>query len=58
MDAPFHREATGALLVVPVKVDIGILLAFPVSGENVVLLQSGDEVFGLLFLHILNAKIM
>ena len=58
MDVPFHREATCALLVVPVKVDTVILLAFPVSGDNVVLLQSGEEVFGLSFLHILNAEIM
>ena len=41
MDVPFHGEAVGDSLVVPVKVDTGVLLFFSVSGDGVVLFQSG-----------------
>ena len=58
LDVPFHREEAGALLVVPVKVNTGILLFFPVSADNVMIFQSGEEMFHVAFLHILNAKII
>ena len=34
------------LLLVPVKVNAGVLISFPVSGDGVVLFESGEEVFG------------
>ena len=40
LDVPFHGEAAGALLVVPVKVDTVVLLSFPVIGDGVLLFQS------------------
>ena len=58
LDVPFHGEAAGALLVVPVKVDTVVLLSFPVSGDGVLLFQSVEEVFGGAFLHILNSEII
>ena len=58
MDVTFHGEAAVMLVVGPVKVDAGILISFPVSGDGVVLFESGEEVFGVAFLHILNTKII
>ena len=46
------------MFIVPVKVNAVVLSSFPVSGDGVVLFESGDEVFGVAFLHILNAKII
>ena len=46
MDVALHGEAAGALFVVPVKVNIGVPISFPVSGDSVVLFESGEEVFG------------
>ena len=57
-DVPFHGEAAGALLVVPMKFGIGVILAIPVSGDGVVILQSREDIFGVLFLYILNSKII
>ena len=51
LDVTFHGEEECALLIVPVKVDAGIFLSFPVSGDGVVLFQRGEEVFGVAFLH-------
>ena len=55
MDVPFHGEAEGTFFVVPLKVDAGVLISFPVRGNSAVLLESGEEVFDVAFLHILNA---
>ena len=58
LDITPHVEAAGTLFVVPVKVDAGVLISFPVSGEGLVLFESGKEVLGVAFFHILNAKII
>ena len=42
--------------VVPVKFDAVVIIYFPASGAGVVLFESGEEVFGVAFLHIINAK--
>ena len=55
LDVPFHGEAKGTLFAVPVKVNTGVLLYFPVSGNSVVLFEIREEVFGVEFLHIINA---
>ena len=54
----FHGEAEGELLVVTVKVNTSLLISFPFSGYGEVLFQSREGVFGVVFLHILNAKII
>ena len=54
LDVTFHGDAAGTLVVVPLKVDAGVLLSLPVSGDSLVLFESGEEVFGVAFLHILN----
>ena len=58
LDLPVHVEAEGAVLVVSVNVDTGVLFPFPVSGDGTVLFQIREEVFGVAFLHILNTKII
>ena len=58
MDVPFHGEAVGMLFVVPVNVDTVILGSFPVRGDGVVIFESGEKVFGVAFLHILNSEIV
>ena len=58
LDIPFHGEAAGALLVVPVKVNNSVLLSFPVSGDGVVFFKNRYEVFGVAFLHIFDAEII
>ena len=58
MDVALHGEAAGALFVVPMKVNIGVPISFPVSGDGEVLFESGKELFGLEFLHILNSEII
>ena len=46
------------MFVVPLKVDAVVIIYFPVSGDGIVLFKSDEEVFGVAFLHILNAKII
>ena len=46
------------LFVVPVNVNTGVLGSFLVSGDGIVLFESGKEVLGVAFFHILNAKII
>ena len=58
VDVTFHGEAVVTLFVVPVKVNVGVLLYFPVSGDGVVLLKSGEEVFGVAFLPIRDDEII
>ena len=52
---PYNGYSACLLLVVPLKVDTGGLISFPVSGDGVVLFQRGEEVFGVAFLYILNS---
>ena len=54
---PLCGEATGTLFLVSVNVNAGALISFPVSGDGVVLFESGKEVFGVEFLHTINAEI-
>ena len=54
LGVPFHGEAAGLLLLVPVKVDTGVLLSFPISGDGVVLFRSREELCDVVFLQILN----
>ena len=58
LDITLHGETEGTLFVIPVKFDAGVLILFPVSGDGVVLLKSGNEVFGMAFFHIFKAKII
>ena len=58
LGVPFNREAAGVLLVVPVKVNTGVLLYCPVSGDSAVLFHSREEVFGVAFLHMINDEIV
>ena len=46
------------MFVFPVEVNYGILISFSVSGDGAVFFKSGKEMFGVAFLHILNAKII
>ena len=46
------------MVVVPVKVNDCVLLYLPVIDDGVVLFKSGEEVFGVAFLHIFNTKII
>ena len=44
------------VFVFPVNVDTSVVGYFPVSGDGIVLFESGKEMFGVAFLHILNSK--
>ena len=56
-DVAFHGDAEGLVIIVKVKVDAGIIPAFPVGGD-VVLFKDRAKVFGVVFLDILDAKII
>ena len=58
LNVPLHGDVSGRLFVIPMKVDAGVLISFPVIGDDAVLSESDKEVFGVAFLHILNAKII
>ena len=53
LNVPAHGEKTGTLFLVSLKVNAGVLSSFPLSGDNVMLFESGEEVFGMAFLHII-----
>ena len=46
------------MFLVPLKFDAGVLPAFPVGGDDVVLFKEISKVFGLAFLDIIDAKII
>ena len=58
LDVTLHGYTTGALFVLPVEVDSVGIISFPISGDVVALFESGEEVFGVAFLHIINTKII
>jgi hypothetical protein len=57
VDVVIHREATGALCVVPGQVDAGIEVAKPVFGE-VVVFYDVTKVMGMLNANIFDAKVV
>ena len=57
-DVAFHGEATGTVLIIPVKFYAKALPEFLVSGDGVVLFKDRSKVFGLEFLDIIDAKII
>ena len=58
LNVSLHGDASGTFFVVPMKVDAGVLIYFPVIGDDAVLFESDKEMFGVAFLHIINAKII
>ena len=54
----FHGEASVTVFIVPVKFNACVLPAFPVGGDGVVLFKDRAKVFGVVFLNILDAKVI
>ena len=56
VDAAFHGEVAGTVLIIPVKFNAGIIPTFQVGGYGVVIFKDRAKVSGVVFLDILNAK--
>ena len=57
-DVAFRVEASGTVFIVPVKFDAGVLPNFPFGGDGVVIFKYIAKVFGVVFLNIIDAKIV
>ena len=57
-DVVIHCEVAGAIGVVPIKVDAGVQVSFPVFSYLVVLFQDCCEVDGMELANVLDAKIV
>ena len=54
----FHCEAAGEIGVVPLKVDAGVQVSFPVLSDLIVLFQDCSEVDGVALANVFDAKIV
>ena len=57
-DVVLHVESAGTGFIVPLEINAGIFISFPVSSDRVVLLKCGEEVWCMLFADIFDAKII
>jgi len=58
IDVTVHCETTGALVVIPFKINTCKLCSFPISSNFVALLKGSEEVLSMLVACVLNPKVV